>query len=129
MRKHMNVKQIADYLNCTVQAVYQAIWRGRLRAIKLDDQRLSTKEWVDEYTRTWKSKQHSVYNGMPTFNKEKGEYSIKTASQAFDIKEQRLYHLIREGRLPCTRKGCYVVLHHDELSKFIEKELGEQKHA
>ena len=120
--EYMTVPQVADYMGCTVQNIYQAIWRGRLRAIKFNDQRLVKKEWVDKYIRYYKSKQESVMNGKKVFNAEKGEYSAKMASETFNIDIQHLYYLAREGRIPCTRKGSYVVFHHKDLVRYLERQ-------
>ena len=99
------------------------------RAIKYHEQRLVKKEWVEKYVLDWKSKQESILNGCKVFDKEKGEYSVMTASQAFGVDKQHLYYLVREGRIPCTRKGSYVVFHHDELVRYFEQQRNLQKGA
>lgn len=119
-KDYLLVEEVAKMLGCTEQNIYKSIWKGCLRAIKYDGIRYVKREWVTEWRSHYRSKQESTFDGEKTFDRSKGELSVKDVSKILGKKEQTIYYFVRSGQLPCVRKGSYVVIHKDDLKAFMD---------
>lgn len=109
------------------QALYIAIKKGRLKAIKREDTNRYqiAKQDLKEYMKKKYDRADATFQGKPKYDKEKGEFSIKQAAELLGESPNYLYYLMRINKIAYKKKGCSYILHIDEIRR-VEKILVEQ---
>lgn len=110
----------------TVQSVYEAIKKGRLRVNNERRPFQIRKKDLVEYHETKHSVLISKYDGKPVYNLEQGEISVSHAAKLCGIKSGFLYFKIRRGHLGYVKRGKHLVLRHAEVMQFY-KDLMERR--
>lgn len=117
--------EAADFLGVEKQALYHAIYKKRLPAQKVSRGRgfcwqIKHSDLI-EYQENRYSRSVSRFEGSLTFDKAKGEYSVREASEIIEIRPQNFYHLIRRGLIPYKKKGGVYVLKLGDIEKLKKK--------
>lgn len=118
--KIVSVREAAKMNNLTVQTVYIAIRRNRLRSLKRQG-RLPIKIHVDEldvWRKNMYSREKSTYRGQPLYDNSKGYYSCSQAAAIMGVPTQKVYYAARMGWLRSTRKGPAWVIHSEDIKKY-----------
>lgn len=117
----LTIAQAAKKLRVTRQAVYVAISKTKkIKAEKVKGRFLIAPEELDNYKRIKFSRKYSVFSGKPLYETEKGEISVNDAAKMFRISAQRLYYLLRIGKIPSTRKNSAYILQLKDVEKSLE---------
>lgn len=127
--KFNNLGDVARFCHLTRQAIYVAVSKGSLKATKEGNHWTVTMKDLEEYRVNKYSRDKRKVNGELVFDLEKGQFSVLHVSKimSHELKRpypmQRIYYLIRSGKLPCFKKGCAWIITRDGLSALIESEL------
>jgi len=118
----MTLSEAAAKLKISRQAVYAAIHTTKkLKAEKIKGRILIARDSVTAYKKIKHLRKYSLFQGKPLFDTEKGEISIREASKMFRVSSQRLYYLVRVGKIPSYRKKRAYVLNIKDLEEGLEK--------
>lgn len=130
----MDLRDAADYAHVTWRALYFAIRRGNLDAIKGTDNRwYVTRKSIDDYRMNKFNPDKKRHNGETIYDIDKGYLSVthvaKTLSHMLGrpYNVQHLYYLIRRGELTCYRKGYSVVVKREDAIALYENEVSSYK--
>lgn len=118
--KIVSVREAAKMYNVTVQTIYIALWRNRLKSLKRQG-RLPIKIHVDElaaWRKTLYSREKSTYGGQPLYDNSQGYYSCSQAASIMGVPAQKVYYAARMGWLRSTRKGPAWVIHSEDIKKY-----------
>ena len=122
--ENLTITEAAKKQSVTRQTVYVAVKTGRLKASKPTPE---TRKWtitladLEEYTKNEYSRAKSKYNGELTFNRSKGEYSVRQAAEILGMPAQKVYYATRIGILKASRKGAAWVIHIEDIQEFRER--------
>jgi excisionase family DNA binding protein len=119
----ITVKEAAQLLGIQIAAVQFAIRKGRLHRI-MDVNGYNVKLDYDEvakYADSRYSRSESRFNGSLLFDKERGFYSVKECAKILCVTKQRLYLIIRQGRIKTERKGFQLVITLEAIRAYKEK--------
>lgn len=101
----MTPLQVARSLNVTRQNIYTAIKKNKLKAFKLDNRYFCTTYQILEYQNNKHSREH-FYNI--------GHMSVNACAIKLGCKPQRVYYLIRRGKIKCIKKdGLFHIVKKD----------------
>ena len=118
----ITITQASQELNVTRQAVFLAIKMQRLVAFKHDHRWLILKSDLNHYVNNKYSRKLSRREGALIFDRKKGQYSINDVSNILKVDQNRVYYLVRLGKIKTSRSGGNIVILHEDLRKFIDKE-------
>ena len=122
------MREVTRYAKVTRAAIYAAMKKGRLKAIKVGMHYKISKAELDRYRMHKFSREERTVNGERIFDVERGTFSVyqvsKILSQELNrpCNTQRLYYLIRTGQLKTSRCGKTFVILREDLVDLIEKE-------
>lgn len=126
----LSMPEIIAYAKIGRAAVYTAINKGRLKAVKVGYYWMVSRSEIDRYRMSKYNRDEREINGKKIFSVEEGTFSVSQAAKIISdelkmaYSTQRLYHLIRSGQLRAGRVGATFVIHRDHLIELIEKEKG-----
>ncbi len=126
----LSMPQIIAYAKIGRAAVYTAIKKGRLNAVKDGYYWKVYRSEIDRYRLSKYNRDEREINGKKIFCVEEGTFSVPQVARiisdelkiAYSI--QRVYHLIRSGQLRASRTGTTIVIKREDLIELIEKEKG-----
>ena len=119
---YISIRDAANKLGLTYYALYCAVGRKSLKAVKRNDILHTTEGWLKEYVKNNRDKEKvSRFNGMKTFDETKGEYCVKRAAKMLGLKKQRVYWLIYTGQLKTTRKGSYHIITQANIDAYLNR--------
>ncbi len=125
-----SLRQAADYGNVSRQAIYSAIHKGKLKAVKQGNNWKIRRDDYDEYRLDRHNREKSVIGGEKVFDEAKGHYSIMFVSKALSAAlgrpypPQHLYYLIRTGQIEAFKKGSSWIIAAKDAQELYEKEMG-----
>jgi excisionase family DNA binding protein len=123
--------EAAEYMHVTKQAIYISIYHKRITAFKKKGQWLISKAVLDDYRLNKYNRDLRKINGEYVFDMEKGHFSLNQVCKAFSqalshpYRIQRLYYLIRVGRLKAFKKGAAWVIHKQDAIDLLKIEQQE----
>jgi len=133
-----SLREAADYINTTRQAVYLAIKKGDLLAIRHQifnsPKSAGRPQWIikqsdlDEYRRHKHSPEKRKVDGEQIFDLSKDRWSIKDSAKALHValgrpySTQHIHYLLRRGRIRGYKKGGCWVLKREELLRIYQEE-------
>lgn len=118
----LSIAEVSDLLEISRAAVYQAVKRGRLTSfIGSDGFSKVAYSDVSHYVDSKYNRTESRVNGMLIFDKKQGYYSIKECAALLGIKKQRVYFLIRAGKIKADRRGVQFVVSMSVIRAYLEK--------
>ena len=119
----------AAHANVTRQAIYVAVKKGALKAEKVGNCWKITLKDLNEYRLNKYNRDKRMIDGELVFSLEKGEYSVQQVSKilSHEIKapfpSQKVYYMVRTGKLPCLKKGSTYVILRKDLAEFVQREM------
>jgi hypothetical protein len=111
----------------TVQALYQAIKKGRLKAFYEEKKWWITKQDLIIYHETKHSRIEARYAGAPLYDMEAGEISVSQAAKMCGLKPQHLYNQLRRGAIRGIKRGEFWVLTREQVADFYSRKLEERE--
>lgn len=115
----LSLSQAAKKQGVTRQSVYLSIKKNRLKAVKKGDGRWIIKaDDVKAYEKTKYSREHSMHNGEPVFDTEKGIYNVAETAKILRMPKQHVYYILRNNYLKSSRKGSAWVINQDDIDKY-----------
>ena len=100
----------------THQAIYQAIYKGRLKAKRVNGHWVVTEEDLIEYHKTKHCTEARIFNGRPLYSIDEGRLSVAHVAKLLGKNPQTIYYAIRRGFLISVRHGgTYVIRKEDAL--------------
>jgi hypothetical protein len=121
MEKNQNIismKQAAKISKCTVAAIFSAIKSKRLKASREGLRWWILKEDLQAYKKNRYSRAYSKYQGMPLFDKSKGEHSVPETAKLLGSTLPLTYYWVRANRIPSKRKGLSYVIQIEDIISF-----------
>lgn len=109
----------ANKVDRTKASIYYNIRRGRLVSKKVQGRWTISDKDLQHYLDTKYSRRFSLYEGKPLFDK--GEISVKEASEVLNCSIQHLYYVMRQGKIPFYRKGYTYVLLEKDIGTYVRK--------
>lgn len=129
MTDHLSITQAAKLNEVTRQAIYVAIRKGTLKAIKDSKWKISVHDFYD-YINNKYSRTRSRVDGELLYDKSKGEYSIRETAKLLNVPDQKLYYAARKGYINKREKHGKCVLHIDDIKAYKQKiEIDERRKA
>lgn len=125
--KKLTLSQASKLFGVTRQALWMAINKGLLKGVMYKGSWIIDRDDLIEYESLKYSRERSRFNGMPLYDKEKGELSIHEAARLIGERPQRLYYLIRKGAIPAARKGSVIVIEYETLKKIYGLEQNQDQ--
>lgn len=125
----MSLTAASQLSHRTRQALYLAIFKGRLKAKKVEGRWKLTIKDLRDYEESRYSRAHSRRDGELLYDKKKGLYSITQVSQTLNISYNKVYYSIMSGKLPAQRKGASYVIHKDDVAAWKKEYLSKEKSA
>lgn len=119
MNEWIGVREAAHINGVTKAAIYLAIKKNRLKAIKKDRWILHLKD-VEFYKMDKYSRENFKVNGKKVFDNEKGLYSANQASQLLGISPQKVYYALRMGYLKSHKMNASWVINIEDIRKYKE---------
>lgn len=120
--EYISLQTAAHRMGVTYYALWCAVGRKSLKAVKRNDVLHTTDGWISEYQKNSRNKEvTSRYNGMKTFDERKGEYCVKRAAKMLGLKKTDVYNLIYNGSLKSTRKGSYHVITTEHINAYLNR--------
>ena len=124
-----DLREVAEYAHIGRQAIYLAIKKGGMKAVKKGRKWSFLRKDVDAYILNKYNRDNSKHNGELIFDMDKGFYSVFHVSKFLTIElgypyaKQRLYFLIRTGRLKASKKGSAWVIAKEDVHLLLQQEL------
>ena len=131
--KKYTITEIAKKIGKSRQAVYVAIMKNKLEAIKTDHKWLieekSYKEWEqNKYNRNLRTKDGKlIFDGEKTFSVAMATKKISEILENKSFTEQQLYYLLRIGKVKFSRYGGTKIINLLEITKYTEEQKKYQK--
>ena len=125
-----SLKEAASYAHVTRQAIYIAIRKKRLIAVKPKGQWVVSKSDLDDYRLSKYNRDLKKDEDGYIFDIEKGYFSVPqvckviSASIGRPYPIQHIYYLLRRGKLKALRRGVSWVIHRDDAIELLRKETG-----
>ena len=117
----LRVEEVKKIMHVTYQAVIMALKSQKLKGIKKNGKWYINSKDVEEYKKNKYVREKSVRNGELVFDPDKNEYSTFQAACLLKCKIQRIYYLLRLGRLKGSRKGSTWVITENNVNDYLEK--------
>lgn len=130
----MKLYDVAKFANVTKQSIYLAIRKGKLRALKVERRWEITSENLEEYAKNKYSRKNSRIKGELVFDSAKGELSLQQAREFLsqelqvNVPLQRLYYLMRLGKLKSFKKGGAYVLMKEDVLSILKQEIARRSY-
>lgn len=127
---YLTITEAIEYSKISRPAIYAALKKGKLKAVKRGYFWQFTRENLDAYRVSKYNRDDREFNGERIFSPEKGTFSIGQAARILGYElnspytPQRLYYLIRRGELKVSRFGSSFIISKEVLIKLIEREKG-----
>lgn len=122
------LKAVADYYGISRSAIVMAIRKNRLKAVKIKNRWLILRSDMEEYRKGRFSRNYQTHEGKLVFDKEKGLLSLRQVRDMFretlgmNYPNQRLYYLLRLGKLKAFRCGSTWVVNLSDALDLLDKE-------
>ncbi len=113
--------EAGKYLSVGRGAVYVALKKNRLKAIKNGNRWTFNAQDLDEYKRNKFSRKFSTFKGQPLFDKEKGEYSATEAAKILGCPLQHIYHACRTNKIMTSKKRATWVINEIDIIEYRKK--------
>ena len=124
MKMKMNVREAADFLRVTPQAVYLAIKSGKLRSHHEGRYLVILESDLIHYENKVRyNRKYSLYNGELRFDPDKGEVSVRDAAERSGEHLNTVYYLVRSGQIPYVRKGSSYVFKFEDFREALGKHI------
>lgn len=120
MTKKMTIREASIKFQVTVQSFYFAIKNGKLPAKKMNRKWIIEESALQNYRENKYSRDHSTFQGKKKFDEKEGTFSLLKAAEFLQIDYQRLYYLLRSGKVNASRKGCSWVFDKKDLMNLKE---------
>lgn len=125
----INVKDAAEYMHVTLQAIYISIKKKKICATKIGRKWWLSKIELDNFRNNKYNRDLRKIEGEYIFDLDKGHFSLNQVCKIISdglnrpYRIQRLYYFIRIGRLKAFKKGAaWVILKKDAEELFdLEK--------
>lgn len=124
--EYITIKQAADIAHVTTQAIYTAIRKGALSAIKRCNRWVMTGSSLEDYRLNKYNRDKRKFNGQFVFNIEKGLFSVSQISKIMSnelsrhFSVQHVYYLIRSGALKASRMGAAWVINREDAIVLLQ---------
>ena len=106
-KTRLSLPQAANLAGVTRQAIYVAGRKNRLKMSKGEDGKWYVNRGdLLEYQAT----KYSSIDGKLLYDNKKGFYSVRQAADLLEVPIQRIYYLIREGRMKAFQKKSHWVI-------------------
>lgn len=127
----LTITEASDVMNLTRQAVYVAIKLNKLKAFKEEKSSrwMIRKEDLENHKRQRYCRSRSLYEGKPLYDEEAGEYSVANAAKILRFKTQKLYYLIRIGRIKSKIRGNAYIITKDDIERYRREKKKKRKKA
>lgn len=125
--------QAAEYAHVTRQAIYLAIKKDKIPAVKVSGLWSIRKEDLDGYRLNKYNKQLLKRDGENVYDLERGHFSVQHVSKIIASMLKRpypamhIYYLLRSGQLAGFRKGRSWVIAKEAAVALYEKEAGKNE--
>ncbi len=123
--------EAAHYIHVGRQAIYEAIRKNNIHAVKKDRRWVVTRQELDRYVENKYNSANRKFNGQKIFDLERGYYSVlqvsKIISEIIKIPyhTSRIYYLLRHGMLPGYKMGSQWVIKREDAIWLCKLETGE----
>lgn len=119
---YITLQEASRKIDVTYMALYSAVGRKSLKAVKRNGVLNTTMGWIGEYQKNLRNKElRSRFNGKKTFDEALGEFSTKRVTKMLGIPRNRLFWLIYTGQIKTMRKGCYHIITQNDIDNYINK--------
>lgn len=113
------IGQASKLMDVTRSAIHIAIKNKRLKADWNKTRWTIKREDLEEYQKSKYSRKNSLFEGEPVFSD--GEYSVIQSAKILNENPQKIYYMVRTGKLKSYRKGCSWIIKKEDLDQFIEE--------
>ena len=113
--------EAGKYLSVGRYAIYIAIKKKRIKAIKNGGRWTINAQDLEEYKLNKFSRKFSTYNGKPLFEKEKGECSAAEAAKILGCSIQHLYYACRTNKITTSKKRATWVINENDIIEYRKK--------
>jgi excisionase family DNA binding protein len=110
--------EAGKYLSIGKHAVYNAIKKKRLKAVKKDRRWNFNTEDLDAYKKEKFDRKFSTFKGKPLYDKSKGEHSLIEAAKILGCPRQHLYYACKENKIPTTKKKSVWVINIKDIEAY-----------
>lgn len=117
-----SLSQAAKYARVSRQAIFLGIQRGYIVGAKKDNKWHITKKDIDTFRENKRNGDLREVDGEPLFDVDGGYYSVSQVSKVTGVHINRIYYLIKKGRLKVIRKGVAVIITKKEADLLYLKE-------
>jgi len=124
----LSLAEAAEYAHVTRQAIYVAIRKRGLPAVKKNRQWCISRKDLDEYRANKYNRDKRKFNDEFIFDMEKGHFSVQQVCKVISATLKRpyslqhIYYLMRRGKLKAFRMGAAWVIAKDDAVDLLEKE-------
>ncbi len=116
IKKTVSVREAAQMMGVTTQAVYVALRKKMLKKNKIAERVYIDVEDVQYYIdHKYDRSRTKNSDGQKRFNSELGLYSVRNLAQIFGVLPTRIYYLLAAGKIKHYRIGSVYVLQVDDL--------------
>jgi excisionase family DNA binding protein len=127
-KEMITINEAGKYLGIGRHAVLNAINSKRLNAYKNERKWAFTLKDLEEYKKRRHDRAFSKVNGEPLYDKSKGEFSIKEASELIPCPIQHLYYAARTNKICTSKKRCSWIVKTEDIVEYRKvMRLGKKK--
>jgi len=108
----ISMSKAAKALNVSRQAIWQAVQRGTIPAVKLNDQ------WQVDKQAVIDRQDHKPVGGRPPFEPGAGYLSVSQAAVWFGVATSTVYRWVNVGMIPAERKDDSILIPVDAALSF-----------
>jgi excisionase family DNA binding protein len=118
-----SLSEAAEYAKIGRQAIYMAIKKKRLNAVKHGQRWGISKEDLDKYRLSKYDRENRRINDQPIFDVDNGIWSVQhtakflTAALGRKVELQEVYYKIYSGKIKCTRVGATYLLNRKDVEE------------
>ena len=125
----ISMNEAAEISHVGSQAIYVAIQKNKLKAVKKDGHWMISKKDLEDYRVNKFSRENRRFNGQPVYDLENGPFSILYVSKVLStalkrhFPPHRLYHLLRTGQLKGYKLGsAWAIAKEDAMALLAQEE-------
>lgn len=120
----LTLNEVAEKRGITTSAVHYSIVKGKLKATKKNGRWVVKLSDVLKYEKNLYKHEFSLLKGKPVFDKNKGFYSVKEASEILGCNRQLIYYALRKEKIRYHHRHNKVtwVIHKHDIDEF-KKEM------
>lgn len=100
----ISIREASKEKGMSVQAIYEAIRVGKIKAIKQNVLKVSPTD-IDHYIKNKYSRENFQFEGKKIFDNSKGWHSISQTAKILGCPAQQIYHAIRMGAIKAYKVG------------------------